>query len=201
MDDVFYEDFIYVEDNFLNEEECKEILNFYKQCDDAGITFTRQSIDPGLSTMLQEDKSVTFPHTTHDKDLSVNLDVDWFGNFTNKFFSTSFYKYKNYNNILNNFGELQIMGGKVQKTEPSQGYHQWHCETQDFLTSSRVLTFTVYLNDDFDYGETEFLNHSIRVKPKTGSLCIFPCGFTHVHRGNPPANGTKYILTGWALHR
>jgi len=36
-----------------------------------------------------------------------------------------------------------------------------------------------------------------RVKPEQGTICIFPAGFTHVHRGNPPLSGDKYIATGW----
>ena len=26
---------------------------------------------------------------------------------------------------------------------------------------------------------------------------IFPAGFMHTHRGNPPISNDKYILTGW----
>ena len=38
-----------------------------------------------------------------------------------------------------------------------------------------------------------------RVKAKTGRLIIFPAGYTHTHRGNPPIGGDKYILTNWGL--
>jgi len=37
----------------------------------------------------------------------------------------------------------------------------------------------------------------MRVKPKKGRLILFPAGFTHTHRGNPPLDGEKYIITGW----
>jgi hypothetical protein len=26
---------------------------------------------------------------------------------------------------------------------------------------------------------------------------VFPSGYTHTHRGNPPLSGEKIILTGW----
>ena len=28
-------------------------------------------------------------------------------------------------------------------------------------------------------------------------MVIWPAGFTHCHRGNPPLDRDKYILTGW----
>lgn len=46
-------------------------------------------------------------------------------------------------------------------------------------------------------GETEFLYYPRRIKPKQGTLIVFPGAFTHAHRGNPPLSGDKYIITGW----
>ena len=37
------------------------------------------------------------------------------------------------------------------------------------------------------------------IKPKQGSLTIFPCAFTHTHRGNPQIGATKYLATTWGL--
>ena len=101
------------------------------------------------------------------------------------------------------YGQLQEVGGlryyeaKLQKTHPGQGYHTWHCEAGDREYASRVLTWSVYLNDDFDAGETEFLYQQYRYKPKMGDVVIFPAYFTHSHRGNSPIGGVKYIITGW----
>ena len=87
---------------------------------------------------------------------------------------------------------------KIQRTDPSGGYHKWHTE-HDYKTRhiSRVLVFTVYLNDIKEGGETEFLIQKQRVSPEKGTICIFPATFPYVHRGNPPLKGTKYIATGW----
>jgi hypothetical protein len=94
----------------------------------------------------------------------------------------------------------------VQKYLADQGgYPYWHCELYPKIGDShgetlhRVLLWTVYLNDGFAAGETEFLHQQRRVVPQTGSLLIAPAGFTHTHRGNMPKGGNKYIATSWIL--
>ena len=72
-----------------------------------------------------------------------------------------------------------------------------NCETGGTATSKRLLAYTIYLNDVEEGGETEFLYYPKRIKAKKGTLCLFPCGFTHTHRGNPPISNIKYIATGW----
>jgi hypothetical protein len=85
------------------------------------------------------------------------------------------------------------------------GYPYWHCELYpkagDALaeTLHRTLLWTIYLNDGFDAGETEFLYQRRKIKPVTGSLLIAPAAFTHTHRGNMPKGGDKYIATSWVL--
>lgn len=93
-------------------------------------------------------------------------------------------------------GTLEIKG---QKTLSGGGFHDWHYEATSGLYSNRELVFTMYLNDDFEAGETEFLTLNKRIKPEAGTCVLFPGGFLHTHRGNPPIGGTKYILTGWVI--
>lgn len=94
----------------------------------------------------------------------------------------------------------------LQKYLANQGgYPYWHCElypkagdTQS-ETLHRTLLWTLYLNDGFDEGETQFLHQQRRIKPRTGSILIAPAAFTHAHRGNMPRGGDKYIATSWVL--
>ena len=83
------------------------------------------------------------------------------------------------------------------------GYPYWHCELfprdPGCETLHRHLLWTLYLNDEFSAGETEFLFQQRRIVPRTGSLLIAPTAFTHTHRGNRPQGGDKYIATGWIL--
>ena len=83
------------------------------------------------------------------------------------------------------------------------GYPYWHCELYprdgSGETLHRHLLWTIYLNDGFDAGETEFLFQQRKIAPRTGDLLIAPTAFTHTHRGNRPQNGDKCIATSWVL--
>jgi len=89
----------------------------------------------------------------------------------------------------------------VQRNEADkfQSYSSWHCETANRGTSDRSFVYILYLNDDFEGGETEFMFQKYKQKPKKGSLVIFPAGYTHTHRGGMLISGTKYIATGWTF--
>ena len=83
------------------------------------------------------------------------------------------------------------------------GYPYWHCELyprdESAETLHRHLLWTLYLNDGFDAGETEFLFQQRKVIPKAGTLLIAPTAFTHTHRGNRPEGADKVIATSWIL--
>lgn len=83
------------------------------------------------------------------------------------------------------------------------GYPYWHCELYPKDASCehlhRHLLWTLYLNDGFAEGETEFHYQRRKITPKTGTLLIAPTAFTHTHRGNRPQGGDKYIATSWVL--
>lgn len=95
-------------------------------------------------------------------------------------------------------------GINIQRyTAGKGGYPYWHCEhypkDTQCETLHRTLLWTIYLNDGFAEGETEFFYQQRKVVPKTGSLLIAPTSFTHTHRGNTPKGGDKYIATSWVL--
>lgn len=87
---------------------------------------------------------------------------------------------------------------KVQRTPPKGGFHVWHCEQSTGEAATRILTWTIYLNDMPDgEAETEFLEYGVKVPPKKGTVCFFPAAWTHTHRGNAVYTHDKYIATGW----
>ena len=114
----------------------------------------------------------------------------------NQILNDSLIEYTNIFGVLKNTG-LRSIQQKLQYTPIGGGYHIWHFENDAMSVASRILTWTIYLNDVEEGGETEFLYQHKRVKAEKGNILIFPASFTHTHRGNPPISGDKYILTGW----
>ena len=81
-----------------------------------------------------------------------------------------------------------------------QGYHSFHADQGEGQPSIfRQLVCMYYLNDVKKGGETEFLNQKLKVKPKKGTLVIFPAFYTHLHKGHIPTSNDKYIMNFWVM--
>lgn len=178
-------------DNFLSPEWCAHAIQYFEDMQKAGLVADRSTealkhiFDDSTLTMHGE-YSVAITGTQHLSD-----------SFVQEFWTKAYPIYAKQFSVLKTLATHSIFYLKIQKTEIGQGYHAWHCETGDRPTSTRIMAFLLYLNDVDEGGETEFLYYPSRVKPQVGKLILFPGGFTHTHRGNPPLSGTKYILTGW----
>jgi hypothetical protein len=85
----------------------------------------------------------------------------------------------------------------MQRYEPGEGFHGWHCERATNKYSNRFLVWAVYLNTVTDRGETEFFYQHHFESAVEGKLIIWPSDWMHLHRGVPSPTQTKYILTGW----
>ena len=86
---------------------------------------------------------------------------------------------------------------KIKKIPMGGGFHAWHFETGGIVNTHRTFVVQLYVNDNFEGGETEFLYQNRREEAVAGDVLIFPAGFTHTHRGNPPIGGHKYLITSW----
>ena len=91
---------------------------------------------------------------------------------------------------------MRYMGFNMQRTDPGDFYH-WHSD-EDAMQRKwvRSITYIFYLNDIHNDGYTEFYN-GLKIQPKQGHCLIFPATWSFVHRGYPPKDETKYIITGW----
>jgi hypothetical protein len=76
------------------------------------------------------------------------------------------------------------------------------------VRGQRVKTCLVYLNDDFEGGETEFPRIGLRFRGRPGEALIFENvsangtgDMNTVHTGLPPTRGEKWLLSQWIRNK
>lgn len=106
---------------------------------------------------------------------------------------------------------------KLLHYEPGQQFAP-HCDFQDPATPAlaqevarrgqRIATVLVYLNDDYEGGETEFPRIGLRHRASAGDALLFanvqPSGaldYDTLHAGLPPTSGVKWVLSQWVRDR
>lgn len=187
--DIQFEDFIGI---FDTEYDTGPLIEYWKYQQKAGATFNRYGL------FGRERKA----HSRRDECLATEdfmLDHQcgyMYVKQYNEVIGMCLEKYLNKYEQLLHYRYQQVYLN-VQRTLPQQGYHAWHDERGSMGTNRRVLATMMYLNNVDDGGETEFLYQSKRYQPKRGRVLLWPAGFTHTHRGNPPLSGEKYIATSW----
>lgn len=184
---------ILVVNDFFPEKECNMYIDFFRASQENNEAFGR-----GNSYNVRDVSIVMPPNRPWRDKFIMEFGTPMYNMIVNRFFDKVYPEYISKYNTLSK-AELAFSHLKIQKTEPGQGFHNWHSENAGWKSSSRCLFYILYLNDDFDGGETEFLYFSKRIKPKKGTMLVAPSDWLFAHRGNPPLDGTKYISTGW-LH-
>lgn len=62
------------------------------------------------------------------------------------------------------------------------------------IGSARPIIFLIYLNDNFEAGETIFPQQELAIKPKKGAVTIFPASYMYPHTTNPTEGNLRYVL-------
>jgi hypothetical protein len=191
-----FDNFIGLFEDVVNPEFCDLMINFFDNTESLGIAKTRQESEQSHSTKLKKDDLTVFHNFTIPQEIlfSTYPHLPELLEAVNHCYNLYKQEYDVFEHLANT---ANTPGIRIQKTKPGQGYHVWHCEHCNVGCGSRVLAWTLYLNDVKEGGETEFLYQKRRIYPKKGSIILWPSGFTHTHRGNPPLSGDKYIATSW----
>ena len=190
---VTYENFIGIYENAFSQEYCIKAIKYFEDMQQAGLSQTRLQ-NENVQNSVKDDVTV-FPH--FEETINIWGTKELIAEFNKIFWGQCHKNYVNQFSVLQNFDQYGSFSARIQKTLIGGGYHIWHCESMQRTTSNRILAWTLYLNDVEEGGETEFLYYPKRVKPKAGTLILWPAGFAHTHRGNPPISNEKYIITGW----
>jgi hypothetical protein len=182
--------FVGIFENAFSKEYCESLIKNYDTAIEAGYGRTRQ--DEEDFSKLEKADTQLFNSLDN-----IQIPIQNIAFFNETFWGKCYPIYEKEFSVLKNSGRHNSFSFKMQKTNLREGYHIWHYESSGREICQRLLTWMLYLNDVEEGGETEFLYQSMRVKPKQGTLLIWPAAFTHTHRGNPPLSNEKYVVTGW----
>lgn len=92
---------------------------------------------------------------------------------------------------------------QVLRYRPGQQYKP-HTDAIPGLANQRIKTMLVYLNDDFEGGETEFLKAGLTIRPRRGEGLLFDNVDARgepdpsvQHAGLPVTSGVKFLASRW----
>lgn len=175
-------------DDFLAEQDCKHLIELSEQL------YARSTTVKAGKDQLDEQRTSFSAYLTMDDDVVEKV-------------------YRLATDLLN---EPRDRFEYLQCTSYSKGQeYRAHYDTFDLETneesgerSQRKSTVLIYLNDEYEGGETYFPRLDIRVQPKTGRALIFhslddkgnldPYCY---HAGLPVWSGTKYVSNLWLRNK
>ena len=92
----------------------------------------------------------------------------------------------------------------ILKYTPGQQYRPHHDGTSTDNVSVRVLTALIWLNDQFEGGETDFPKINVRVRGGVGDMLVFRNASDSgeiddrtTHAGLPVTQGVKWMASRW----
>jgi hypothetical protein len=92
---------------------------------------------------------------------------------------------------------LQCTGYKIQHYKKNEGHFKWHFDALGPGGWERQLAVIIYLNSVEDGGETRFHRQDLKIKPVAGHALFFPPFWTHMHCGEIPRSGDKYVVSSF----
>jgi hypothetical protein len=183
------EQFIGIFPDVITDEMCSEFVKWFDVVSKQGLTMSsRQDSTMGGGDRKDEVIHVPSGLSLGSECFSDRLTYPLWNNITNCL--------NLYSDEYNIVQSLSSSAFKMHRVRPTGGYHLWHQE-RGWFVPHRTLAWHLTLESPKSGGETEFLFQSMKIEPRVGQLLIWPAGFTHQHRGNPPLEGQKTYMTGW----
>lgn len=170
---------IWTVESFLTEKECGELINFSE-------TIGYQEAEVSLSSGAKMMKGL------RNNDRLLYQDVELANSYWQK---------------LKVFCPEKIEGGLAVGLNEQFRFYKYQLDQRfkrhidgrfkrNEEEESRI-TFMIYLNEDFEGGETAF--DQVSIKPRTGdALCFI---HEQKHEGSPVKNGVKYVLRSDVMYR
>jgi len=184
------DDYIRVYENALSDRVCDDILNEYITTDDWSHAMTGGGLDQNARNC---DVIGTSNREIMDRNFNYRKMLD------EKIYNCVNSCMKKYESDCVSKEGLSISqdtGYELLRYREGQFYVQ---HTDHFKQNPRVLSCSICLNDDYEGGEFAFFNRSIKIKPKKGTVIMFPSSFMFPHEVMPITKGNRYAIITWLV--
>lgn len=178
-------DFIHYHENVLSPDICKFLIDLFEKNSDK-------------HEKIENERKPNFTQFNLTENCKIGEEVDNIHNYLIRVVLE--YKKKYYEFVdsrcfpeKNNFEQFRIKRYDIGKDEA----FDTHVDVCDYPSARRYLSFLWYLNDVSSGGETVF--YDLKIKPKSGSMIIFPPLWMFPHYGAEPLSNKKYIMSTY-LH-
>ena len=133
--------------------------------------------------------------TSNLKDTTGSDSIDkktlYIGNSFSMAFEMCSERYLSGHGLDKNNYNLPLSKLPIKKWNQGQ-YMGPHFDGQDG-DSTLAFSLVAYINDDYEGGEIHFPNQNITLKPKAGSMIMFPSQLPYLHEVKPIISGTRYM--------
>ena len=79
--------------------------------------------------------------------------------------------------------------------------NKFHNHIDDHPVFPRIVSMSLFLNDDFEGGELEFKEFNLKIKPEAGEIVVFSSGFPYMHQVYPIVKGIRYAVVKWYRYK
>ena len=183
--------------NAFEPEYCERAIKYFERMDEMGFGYSRVQLENApshLKDTVSFNTSRGVANGVAEQQITGVPDIqDYFLDRAWSCFNIYAEKFSS----LKTQNPLAMFELKIQKTDVGGGYHVWHLEQEGKANCNRILNVQLFLNTVEEGGSTEFLYMNRLIPAVQGTLLIYPGNYTHLHRGNPPRSGCKYLINSW----
>lgn len=186
---IKHNNFIYEYENFVDDEICDQFIELIEKEKNSIISNNKSS----SKNKVRNNIAFNITELSNEYNFVKIVDME-----ASALISKSITNYYDDNILVNKYSDMFSSKSKdynmklIYRFYDENDYYNWHIDSSK--DGNFVLSIIIYLNDDFDGGETLFLNDKVKVKPKKGSVLVFPCDMRTIHKGTKVTSGTKKII-------
>ena len=184
----FLRDFIVAYDGALSADVCNAIVTKFEHDPRRQPSKTAAGAIEAERSGTQIDMA-SHPEWADLKKIVTTRTVEYLHEYAKRFSSITFILMKE---------EIFLSPPVVERVDPGQGF-EWHIDSGPQGTARRFLSALTYLNNIEKGGFTEFPLQNTALKPKQGTIVLFPPYWLFPHRGVSPAQETKYKMTAYFM--